>query len=225
MHTHQDAPHSSEIPNLILLIDLENCPNHLSELMSALERYSLVVICYAQSEARIPIDWLEPLSSAVMQQRLKIQKMPSNGKNAADFGITFWAGVLMQQYPANCDFTIASEDTDLDHVIRLLKQQGRHARRFNPKIQSSPVTAGNESVSSVPVKEYCEHLLRHSKNRPVKRSTLLNHINSKYRDNLASPEKLIEALISNGAIAISNDKITYNETKISHLSKNHVACP
>lgn len=78
----------------VLLIDLENCPSQINQLMTHLEKYSMVVVCYAQSGAKIPIDWLMPLTGIVNNKRLKWVKMPTTGKNAADFGITFWAGVL-----------------------------------------------------------------------------------------------------------------------------------
>ena len=50
--------------------------------------------------------------------------MTSGGKNSADFGICFFAGVLMQQLPKETHFVIISNDTDLDHVVNLLKGQG-----------------------------------------------------------------------------------------------------
>ena len=73
----------------VLLIDLENCPSQINELLENLENYSQVVICYAQSGAKIPIDWILPLTKVVNDDHLKIIKMPTIGKNAADFGITF----------------------------------------------------------------------------------------------------------------------------------------
>jgi len=33
----------------ILLIDLENCPSQINQLMKDLEDYSIIVVCYAQS--------------------------------------------------------------------------------------------------------------------------------------------------------------------------------
>ncbi|BBL74835.1 PIN domain-containing protein [Methylomagnum ishizawai] len=96
-------------PGRVLLIDLENCPNQINHLMKSLEQYSQVVICYAQSGARVPIDWIVDLTAVVNANRLRIVKTPGNGKNAADFGITFWAGVLMAQLPEDTGFVIVSE--------------------------------------------------------------------------------------------------------------------
>jgi hypothetical protein len=107
----------------VLLIDLENCPDQISQLQEKLEQFSQVVICYAQSGAKIPLDWLIPLSGTVSSNKLKIFKMTNGGKNAADFGICFFAGVLMQQLHKQTHFVIISNDTDLDHVVNLLKSQ------------------------------------------------------------------------------------------------------
>jgi hypothetical protein len=42
--------------NRVLLIDLENCPSQINQLMDNLEKYSHVVVCYAQSGAKILLD-------------------------------------------------------------------------------------------------------------------------------------------------------------------------
>ena len=119
----------------VLLIDLENCPTQINVLLKDLEQFSQVLICYAQSGAKIPLDWLMPLTAMVNAERLKIIKMPSGGKNAADFGICFFAGVLMQQLPVNTHFMIMSEDTDLDHVIKL-KIRTCHKQKRNGRKQT-----------------------------------------------------------------------------------------
>ncbi|WP_421203459.1 PIN domain-containing protein [Aeromonas enteropelogenes] len=117
----------------VLLIDLENCPSQINELQKNLNEYSLVVICYAHSNAKIPLDWLAPLNNTINAERLKIFKMTTNGKNAADFGINFYAGMLMQQMPSNSNFVIMSDDADLDHVVNLLRNQSRIAERIGMK--------------------------------------------------------------------------------------------
>lgn len=73
----------------VLLIDLENCPNQIQQLQNDLAAFVHVIICYAQNNSKIPLDWLMTLVTAVNENRLKIIKMESGGKNAADFGICF----------------------------------------------------------------------------------------------------------------------------------------
>ncbi|MFM8330697.1 MAG: PIN domain-containing protein, partial [Candidatus Methylumidiphilus sp.] len=191
----------------------------IHQLMKDLQQFSQVVICYAQSGAKIPIDWIMPLTQTVNSNRLKIFKTPGIGKNAADFGITFWAGVLMQQLPQNTHFTVVSEDTDLDHVINLLKSQGRTAERINTK-KEELLAVSNPSVAPSPIQSCCVSLLKNSKNRPVKPETLLNHINSGFKDDTLTPEMLIEELIKQSAISVANGRITYNEPIITRLANS-----
>ena len=56
----------------ILLIDLENCPNQIQQLPKSLIEYTQVVICYAHSTAKIPLDWLMPLNDTINNNKLKI---------------------------------------------------------------------------------------------------------------------------------------------------------
>jgi hypothetical protein len=212
----QNQNTNSVIPK-VLLIDLENCPNQLHNLPADLANYVQVVICYAQSASKIPLNWLNPLSTAIAAQKLKIQKMERSGKNSADFGICFYAGVLMQKLPKETHFVIVSNDTDLDHVVHLLKSHGRPAERLGTsqkeKEKPKPAPSG-----VTPLALYCAHLTTHSKNRPSKASTLLNSIKNKFKDNPAIANLVYKNLVSNGAIKITNNKVTYNDQKISALA-------
>lgn len=218
----------------ILLIDLENCPDQIYQLQEKLEQFSQVVICYAQTGVKIPLDWLIPLSVTVSSNKLKIFKMTSGGKNAADFGICFFAGVLMQQSHKETHFVIISNDTDLDHVVNLLKSQGRSAERMGNKKEEKETTQATKTtleatqatkikaeatVSISPIKMYCMHLVTCSKNRPAKKDTLINSIKSKFKDSPgASAVEVFRLLVTQGAVTISGDKVSYNDKKIKELA-------
>ncbi len=165
----------------VLLIDLENCPSQINELLENLANYSQVVICYAQSGAKIPIDWLLPLTQFVNDDHLKIIKMPNVKKNAADFGITFWAGILMEKLPKKTHFDIVSND--LDFVVELLITEKRSAKRIGRVVkeevtikivtaveQPKPVSEKLETIKSPPIPQpkiitpiqlYCAHLAQY----------------------------------------------------------------
>lgn len=215
----------------VLLIDLENCPNQLNELLVHLENYSQVVICYAQSGTKIPIDWILPLTQFVNADHLKIIKMPNVKKNAADFGITFWAGILMEKLPKKTHFDIVSNDTDLDFVVELLNAEKRSAKRIGRVAkeevaiveQPKVVTKKLETIKSpppipqpkiiTPIQLYCTHLAQYP-NKPAKQTTLLNSIKSKFQDKIV-PEELLAELVKSGVITINNKKISYNQQKIN----------
>lgn len=203
----------------VLLIDLENCPNQIYQLQENLEQFSQVVICYAQTGAKIPLDWLIPLSATVSSNKLRIFKMTSSGKNAADFGICFFAGVLMQQLHKETHFVIISNDTDLNHVVNLLRRQGRSAERIgNKKEEKEAAKATEATVSFSPIKIYCMHLVTYSKNRPARKDTLLNSIKNKFKDSPEAAVEVFRLLTTQGAITVSENKVSYNDKKIKELA-------
>jgi hypothetical protein len=207
----------------VLLIDLENCPSQLNELLDNLANYSQVVICYAQSGTKVPIDWILPLTKVLGNDNLKIIKMPSVGKNAADFGIAFLAGVLMEKSSKKTHFDIVSNDTDLDFVIDLLKLHNRSATRIGKavkeKIEKMPVIQESKRVeipaltTITPLQIYCSHLAKYP-NKPAKKTTLLNSIKSKFQEKVI-PEELLAELLKQNVITINNEKVGYNQQKIN----------
>jgi hypothetical protein len=203
----------------VLLIDLENCPNQINQLLTDLEQFSQIIICYAQSGPKIPLEWVTPLSAAVSANTLTVMKMPTGGKNAADFGICFFAGVLMERLPVQTHFVIVSEDTDLDHVVRLLKSQGRTAERINTKKVAKPEENDTSLDAVSPLKAYCMHLMTHSKNRPAKEATLINSMRNMFQSSPAHVEHVLGHLKLEGAVTFVDNKVSYNNKKITELSK------
>lgn len=221
----------------VLIIDLENCPNQLSHLPNDLAKYLRVVICYAQSGAKVPLNWLTRLSAAIVANKLEIIKMGQTGKNAADFGICFLAGALMQELPKETHFVIVSNDTDLDHAVRLLKEHGRTAERIgspkedkelllqSPSTTHAPqntqptITHAPQNTQLTTLNSYCAHLLTHSKTRPAQTDTLLASIKNKFKsDDVAVA--VYNALVAHGAVKAVNKKVTYDDQKISFLAKS-----
>lgn len=211
----------------ILLIDLENYPKQINELPKILNEYHLVVICYAQSNARIPIDWLMPLNDTINKAQLKIFRMTNNGKNAADFGISFYAGMLMSQLPPHAHFVIMSDDQGLDHVVNLLKSQQRSAERLGMRCEQKAVSLLSIE-STVPhqvkdmvaplVKLYCAHLVTYKKNRPTKHTTLINSIKSKLGEHKAHAEAVLQRLIKAQALQLHDTKVQYFDKKIVEIT-------
>ena len=214
----------------VLLIDLENYPKQINELPNILNEYHQVIICYAQSNARIPIDWLMPLNDTINKAQLKILRMTSNGKNAADFGISFYAGMLMSQLPPHAHFVIMSDDQDLDHVVNLLKSQQRSAERLGMRCEQKAVSlqsTSTESTAYIQVKDavmplvriYCAHLITYKNNRPTKQTTLINSIKSKLGEHKNQAEAVFQTLIKLKALQIQETKVQYFDKKIVELSQ------
>jgi len=200
----------------ILLIDLENCPNQIHQLQENLEEYTKVIICYAKTGVKIPLDWLIPLSAVVNENKLNVFKMANVGKNSADFGISFFAGSLMQQFQKKAHFVIVSNDTDLDHVVNLLLSQGCTAERIGLK-KDIVLVSDNSDLSGLQL--YCTHLMTHSNNRPSKEDTLLNSIKNKLKDKPENAKDILQALIKSKILMIVEKKVRYNDNKINEVIK------
>lgn len=203
----------------VLLVDLENCPGQLHQLPSDLANYRKVVICYAQSGAKVPLKWLASLSEAMVANRLTIQEMPHGGKNSADFGICFLAGMLMQEMPPQAHFVIVSNDTDLDHAVQLLRGYGRSAERVGIRVEDKPTQV--KLIQAAPVAQvntqlvaYCNHLMKHATTRPAKVSTLRASIKTRFRSDPSAVDRVYGLLVFKGVIIVNDTKLAYDDKKV-----------
>lgn len=207
----------------VLLIDLENCPSQLQHLTTNLEQFSQVIICYATSHSKIPLDWLLPLSHSIADNKLKIVKMNGISKNAADFGICFLAGALMQELSQDTHFVIISNDIDLDNTVFLLKSYGRKAERVGQqkeKKEDVPIKQiPSQSPQSHEIEVYCKYLVAHSKNRPSKVEKLANSIIAVLKTNPSCTQSIYQELLTQGLITISNEKVIYNNNKLNTIGR------
>jgi uncharacterized protein YaaQ len=214
------SEHEHVTKQQILLVDLENCPQQIHQLMHNLKQFSQVLLCYAHTTTKVPLDWIEPLTQVVNENKLKIVKMPVSGKNAADFGICFWAGVFMQQLPVDTHFIIVSEDSDLDHAVSLLKSQGRTAERVNTKQEANIDVVLVLSIQEI-TQKFCQHLLAHNKNRPTTKKTILNSLKSFCKNDVDKANQILTELCQQKAISLDKtDKASYNETSLKILARS-----
>ena len=123
------SPHPTVVMRA-LLIDLDNCPRQIERLPEALTEYVRVIACYGGAEPKVPLGMVPLLATAIHEGRLAIIGMQKKGKNAADFGLAFWAGRLAAEMPPDTEFLILSQDTDLDHVVHLLQGANRRVERL-----------------------------------------------------------------------------------------------
>lgn len=202
----------------VLLIDLENCPSQIQQLQTNLNDFSHVVICYANGSPKVPLDWVSSLAGAIGDNKLRLVRMGTSGKNAADFGICFFAGALMQELSKDTHFIIVSNDTDLDHAVGLLRNQGRTAERVGARIEK-PESAPLSPADNPPeLASFCGQLLKQIKNRPGSEKTLMNSLRTACGKNPSRAEIIFKALISASAIKIDNGKLSYNDAQLKVLS-------
>lgn len=202
----------------VLLVDLENCPSQIQQLQANLSDFSQVVICYANGSPKVPLDWVSSLAGAIGDNKLRVVRMGTSGRNAADFGVCFFAGALMQELPKETHFVIVSNDADLDHAVGLLRGQGRSAERVGTKVETPKPVLPIPDNNPPELASCCALLLKHVKNRPGSEKTLINHLQAACGKTPSRALIIFRALIGASAIKIDNGKLSYNEARLKTLS-------
>ncbi len=206
-----------------LLIDLDNCPKQIELIHEALAGITRAVACYGSVEPKVQVGLVPLLAAAINAGKLEIIGMEKSGKNAADFGLAFWAGKLTAELPPETEFLILSQDGDLDHVVNLLRSLGRKVERIDGKsskleladrkpVARHPVLSTAEKRSSGEFAEdYYRQQLQTGKPRPTKKTKLLNSIKTKFKKRKEiKPEEVVQALLDRGIIAIDEKgRVTY----------------
>ena len=219
------------MPAQVLLIDLDNCPNQIEKLSLHIEEFARIIVSYGGAEPKVPFSLVSLLATLIHEKRLEI--VPAEqGKNAADFALTFYAGLLVNQLPPNTEFTILSDDTDLDHVVYLLHDKGREASRLSGKeqpVKAEPKSRAKNTTPKAkaqpqktpasgksPINEAAVELaeeIRKSKKRPKTRKALINYISSHFKGDqkLAdSSEAIFKVIVKEGVIKMDSDKVKYS---------------
>lgn len=209
-----------------LLIDLDNCPRQMERLPETLAEYARVIVCYGGTEPKVPLGMVPLLATAIHQERLAIIGMQKKGKNAADFGLAFWAGRLAAEMPPETEFLILSQDTDLDHVVHMLQGANRRVERHDGKVHRVKRSATDTPEQPVAmdgdvITEYCTVYLQPVRSRPGRQSTLVNSIRAfckNHKKNI-TPEEILHGLVDRGVVVIDEKgRVTYPETAAAPLT-------
>ena len=219
------------VPAQVLLIDLDNCPNQVEKLSLHIEEFTRVIVSYGGIEPNVPFGLVRLLATPIHEERLEVIAAGA-GKNAADFALTFHAGLLVNEMPPNTVFTILSDDTGLDHAVHLLHDKGRIASRLSGKDQSvkegakprdkskppktkAPTSktpaSSDSSINDAAVKFSGE--IQKSKKMPKSKKALINYIKSHFKGDqkLAdSSDAIFKAMVKDGLITMDGDKVKYS---------------
>ncbi|CAK0751887.1 hypothetical protein CCP3SC15_170026 [Gammaproteobacteria bacterium] len=205
----------------VVLIDLDNCPTQLAHLPQAVAHFTRVVVCYGGFEPKIQLAQLGLLAPALVEGRLAIEPMERKGKNAADFGLTFWAGRLLAEMPPETEFLVLSQDTDLDYLMDMLRRAGRKAERLDgnsypgfgvaatvqdtSSANTDNALAGNGTPLSLEAaaEDYRAVHITGRRTRPARRLTLINSIRSHFKGSVGiDSEAVLQELIRRGVLSM-----------------------
>jgi len=201
----------------VLLIDLDNCPNQIEQWVQNLEKYTKIIICHGSQPPKISLNLARLLAESIYSKRLEVVEMRKRGKNAADFGLCFYAGRLSAQLSIEqTEYLIVSNDTDLDHAVNLLIDQGCKAKRVGHKPLSKSAILDLTITDDLPqritliAKAYRSHKDTHLKNRPTKKVTLLNDIRTFCRNKFPNHEQeIFDFLEQQAYFKVEGGKIIY----------------
>lgn len=216
----------------ILLLDIENQPKKIKELLLLLQQYTQVIVVYANTNLSVGLDDLLELSTAIHEQRLMIVKMPKAGANSADFGLTFIAGRLSAQLEKGSSIDVMSNDHALSYAVGLLDQIGIPSLQIRHPLENAKKTelihtdvthiqdikTKQENISDDSVQAVLKLLL---KNQPKKYKTLVKLIACLCNFSKKQTENMIQHLQGIGVISIQDNKLQYAEKQMKKiLSKN-----
>ena len=205
----EDLDDESPIRSRVLLIDLDNCPNEMAKLGADLQGFSRIVGCYAGPEPKIGLGLVPTLAASMAEGRLELVAMKT-GHNAADFGLAFWAGRLLETLPEDTEFVVLSRDKDLDRVVELLRGCGRAAARIvtNGTRRKKALQAPNDEIA----RSYADFCLSNSGGNPKTRKTLRNSIKNYLKGERipAEPDRVIDSLVEAGLVELYGQKAIYS---------------
>lgn len=203
---------SSDAPPKVLLLDLDNCPKFLTGLKE-LEEFERIVACHGPVEPKLPLSTVLRLATPIHVGQVEFVKMVKGGQDAADFGLAFMAGKLAAELPEDAEFYLVSGDKALDHVVYLLQEHGRTARRID---ESQPPRLTPLSVSEVVVlAEQFMKKLSHVGNAPRRITTLAGSVSAFLgKDPRVSATAVIATLQRLRFVAVQeNGRVLYRHLK------------
>lgn len=210
----------------ILLLDIENSHKTENELKQYLLHYQYVYLVYAKSPVCLSLDGLVALAPFVINEKLKIFKMPKIGKDSADFGLTFIAGQLSTQVKADeYSFDIMSNDKKFEYIVDLLTNLNFKAVQIKREVVPNKVVESEKVTEKISKKDQ-EQLFRVitllKKNSPKKLTGLHNCLKSWQKIATNEVKAQIELLKKYQLIRIENETVKYSLGHLDSLMGGHL---
>ena len=197
---------TGDLKTNIILIDFENVqPKDLAQLRG--RPFKTKVFCGA-TQTKVPFDLaaeLQPLGSDA--EYIRIQ---GTGRNALDFHIAFYIGLLAAEVP-DATFNIISKDTGFDPLIKHLKTRSINCQRLQTLSDILELAAPPPASSQERVRKVADSLLNRKDSRPRKLKTLTAFIKGQLNNHAsdAAVEAVIARLAQSGMQTLPDGNVTY----------------
>lgn len=205
-----------------VLVDYENVQPSAKDMELLKDGPFKVKIFLGSNQARLPvalIESLQPLGEAVEYILLE-----SSGKNALDFHIAYYIGILSVAEP-RAFFHVISKDTGFDPLLKHLKRKKVFAQRsasiseipfFNqvvsaikPALPTVPTEVAKPSKDRVEIA--IADLVRRKSSKPGTQKTLLSTINALFKKELSEQQLngIFDELCKRGIVKLDGVKVSY----------------
>lgn len=229
-----EASATGEAAESYLLLDMENLMPSAEEIHRL--KSECKILCFSKAQDKISVALAMALQ---MNRRCEFILTGATGKNALDFHIAFYLGVLSHLH-SGCTAYVISKDSGYDSLIKWINQHtGIVARRISSfgdlparvcqpasPAPHAPKEAPAEEVGSVPaappvdhrsvlekhVQEAIQSIAKFKQARPRKRKTLMNALNASFQPKISSDmlAKVLQQLVTMKKITIDgNDNVSY----------------
>jgi len=190
-----------------ILLDYENVQiRNLSVLHEVPDLAFQIIVFVGDKQSKIPIELV--LSMQSFGAKAEYIQITGSGRNALDFHIAYYLGVLTERNPKGI-FHVISKDTGYDQLIKHLQEKKiRVARRrdlFDIPCLSYKKPEG-EQLSAI-----VKTLSAKGNSRPRKVETLKNFIKSAFGNNLEAERisDLVRDLEEQKYITLKQENVTY----------------
>jgi hypothetical protein len=195
------------VRNNVVLVDYENVqPKDLALLRDGPFR---VKVFLGPNQTKIPLSLAAAMQSLGSNGEYVVAE--TVGKNALDFHIAYYIGLLSTEDPT-AFFHIISKDTGFDSLVRHLKKSKILAHRstciadipyFKPALPAAPEAQIDAAVAD---------LVRRKAAKPRTQKTLLSTLHALFRKELTEEQVsgLFAALCSRGIVTVDGTKVSYH---------------
>lgn len=187
-----------------VLIDYENVqPKDISVLREGAFK---IRVFLGPNQGKIPVNLAVSLQA--LGSNAEYILVETAGRNAMDFHIAYYIGVLSSREPS-ATFDIISKDTGFDSLVKHLNAKGCSARR-STYIDALSIPTSQPSLESQ-VQAATRDLLRRAASRPRTKKTLLSTLHALFRKQLSDQQlsALLDALCQQGIVRVDGTRVTY----------------
>lgn len=208
----------------IVFVDYENV--QIPSLALLKPEHFRVLMFLGANNVKLPVPLFVSMQN--LGQRVELVVLEASGKNALDFHIAYYLGVMAQKEPA-AFFHVISKDSGFDPLFQHLKAKKISCVRSASieempcfqapapievvvPVEPEPTSSPTVQLSHTGLVAKAVTLVIHGKaSRPTTRKTLVSTLHAKLGKELpiASIEKVVSSLSSQGHIKINGTKISY----------------